>query len=147
MYTTLQMSKVLETLYVGSLDEAFDEDVLSNVHAILNVASELDLLPRLNHEYKKININDDDPTEDIRKHTTEAIEWMDTQIKKGNKVLVHCLEGRSRSVCICIAYLIKKQGYTYENAVERLRRCAKYYDPYPLYLEQLKISNLMKLAE
>ena len=131
------MSKITDFLYVGSLDEAFDSDVCDKVQSMLNVASELDLLPRLSHKYKKVPINDDDPAENIILHAPEAVEWIDSEIKQGRKVLVHCLEGRSRSVCICILYLILKQGYTYDNSVSLLQHAAKYYDPYPLYLEQI----------
>ena len=133
------MSKIIDKLFVGSLDEAFNEIIIKDIHSMLNVASELDLLPRIKHNYKKININDDDPNEDITKHINEAVEWIDKEIKQGNNVLVHCLEGRSRSVCICIAYLTVKQNYTYEDAINHLTLYAKYYDPYPLYLEQLRL--------
>lgn len=133
------MSKIVNKLFVGSLDEAFNDNITKDIQSMLNVASELDLLPRLEHRYKKISINDDDPNEDITIHINEAVEWIDKEIKQDNSVLVHCLEGRSRSVCICIAYLIIKQNYTYEDAINHLKLHAKYYDPYPLYLEQLRL--------
>lgn len=133
------MSKIINKLFVGSLDEAFNDNITKDIQSMLNVASELDLLPRIEHRYKKISINDDDPNEDITVYINEAVEWIDNEILQNNSVLVHCLEGRSRSVCICIAYLIIKQNYTYEDAINHLKLYAKYYDPYPLYLEQLRL--------
>ena len=39
-----------------------------------------------------------------------------------NNILVHCFMGRSRSVVIVIYYLMRKHGYTYNNALHYIKR-------------------------
>lgn len=38
------MSKIINKLFVGSLDEAFNDNITKDIQSMLNVASELDLL-------------------------------------------------------------------------------------------------------
>lgn len=132
------MSQILDNLFVGSLDDAYHSDVPDKVTHILNVAEELHLLDRLNHVYKKIGVEDDDENEDITRIIMQCVEWIEDSVDCGGKVLVHCLEGKSRSVCVCIAYLCLSLGYTFQDAynlVELKRPCI---DVYPMYLQQLE---------
>lgn len=132
------MSHILGSIFVGSLDEAYDEGVKSQVTHVLNVAEELCLLDRVDHVYKKIGVEDDDETEDIRRILVECVAWIEAAVAEGGKVLVHCLEGKSRSVCVCIAYLCKSLGYTFEDAYELVLKKRACVDVFPLYLEQLE---------
>lgn len=129
------MSKILSHLYVGTVEESFEDH---KCECILNVASELDLINRLNKDYKKISIADDDPNEDITKIIPECLEYIETNIKQNKKVFVHCLEGKSRSICIIIAYLCIKCYLTFDQAIELVKKRSSHYDPYPNYLNQVK---------
>ena len=48
----------------------------------------------------------------------ECIEFLDAARSAGGKVLVHCVQGVSRSVSVVIAYLIFKEKMNYDEAYE-----------------------------
>lgn len=134
------MSKILDNLYIASFEETFkDDEMLSQVTHILNVASELMINKRVNHEYRKIGINDDDRNCDIRSILLDSINWIDKALSEGGSVCVHCLEGKSRSVCVCIAYLCCKLGWEFEDAYEWVKQQRPCIDIFPLYFQQLKL--------
>ena len=134
------MSMILENLYVSGVEETYHNEVLKEkVTHMLNVASEIMIKDRVNHVYKKIGINDDDMNSDIRSILLDCITWIDDAIESGGVVCVHCLEGKSRSVCVCIAYLCIKQGWTFHDAVEWVKTQRPEIDIYPLYLRQLSM--------
>ena len=134
------MLECTEDIYVGSYDDAFfDVEILSNVTHILNVAKEINVSDRVNHIYKKIAIEDDDIHEDIRVIFNESIEFIDDALSNNGKVLIHCWEGKSRSVCVCIAYLCLRYKMTLANALTLVRTRRPEIDIFPLYFEQLSL--------
>lgn len=134
------MSKILDNLYVAGVDETYeDKHLKSKVSHFLNVASELMITSRVDHEYKKIGINDDDINSDIRSILLDCINWIDDVLSNGGSVCVHCLEGKSRSVSVCIAYLCCKQNWNFQEAYEWIKSQRPIIDIYPLYYQQLKM--------
>jgi len=139
------MNSISKVLYVGSLDDAYNEHIISNVTHILNVADEIDINQRINHNYIKCACSDDDPNENIQRIIPECIEWIHNSIQTNGIVLVHCLEGKSRSVCVCIAYLCLKDNWDFDQAYNHIKNIRPIIDIYPLYLQQVReyvISNL-----
>jgi protein-tyrosine phosphatase len=121
------------------LDDAFDPSIISNVSHIMNVASELELLPRINHKYIKIVVNDDDMDTDITTIFNECIAWITQAHNEDNgTVLVHCLEGKSRSVCVCLAYMCVRLGMAFKDALELVKSKRPIIDIFPLYQRQLE---------
>ena len=57
---------------------------------------------------------------------------------KGNKVLVHCQGGISRSPTLVIAYLVQKKNLTLGNSFELVREKRPIIDPNEGFLYQLK---------
>lgn len=134
------MSKVVVNLYVAGVDETYKDDKLkSQVSHFLNVASELEIKSRVDHVYKKIGINDDDVNCDIRSILLDCVNWIDDVISKGGSVCVHCLEGKSRSVCVCIAYLCCKQKWDFNEAYDWIKLQRPSIDIFPLYFQQLRM--------
>jgi protein-tyrosine phosphatase len=130
---------IIDGLYVSSLEESFDRPFLEthDITHVLNVAEECNLLGRLNREYKHVKIADDDPETNITIYIPECIKFIDEGIQSGN-VLVHCLEGISRSVCIVLSYLVIKCNYTFDAAFDLIKQKRPQVDPFLLYLEQLR---------
>lgn len=134
------MSQILDNLYVAGLEESYKDEVLkSQVSHFLNVASELMITCRVDHGYKKIGIKDDDINSDIRSILLDSINWIDDVISQGGSVCVHCLEGKSRSVCVCIAYLCCKLKWDFNEAYEWIKLQRPSIDIFPLYFQQLRM--------
>lgn len=134
------MSKVTNNLFVAGVDETYDIKFKSKVTHFLNVANEVNICDRVDHVYKKIGINDDDECNDIRDIIDECLIWLCNVLgndKENYVVCVHCLEGKSRSVCICIAYLCIIKGMKYNDAYILMKESRPNIDIFPLYEKQL----------
>jgi atypical dual specificity phosphatase len=69
--------------------------------------------------FKHIPMKDHEPPniEDLEK----AAAFVLTEVRQGRKVLVHCLAGQGRTMCVVAAYLIKDRGMKPEEAMRMLR--------------------------
>jgi protein-tyrosine phosphatase len=52
-----------------------------------------------------------------REDVLEAIDFISETVTAGERVLVHCHAGRSRSVCVVAAYLMKHSGLSRSGAL------------------------------
>jgi hypothetical protein len=55
-----------------------------------------------------------------REYVLAAIDFIAAQVENGFKVLVHCQAGRSRSVCIVAAYLMRHKGFSRKQAISAI---------------------------
>lgn len=67
-----------------------------------------------------------------------AIDFIDEALQTGGCVLVHCNAGVSRSAAVVMAYLIKKEGMTVNDAFSFLRSKRPAICPNPGFLIQLQ---------
>jgi protein-tyrosine phosphatase len=127
-------------LLLGGVDESFDRAVLSRnrVTHVLNVASELDnIKTRVGLVYAMCGVPDDCPVSDMRSILSPSMDFLDAALREtGACVLVHCLEGVSRSVCVVLAYLVTTQVFADPDAaLYHLQRCRPQVDPNAAILE------------
>eukprot|EP00898_Chlorokybus_atmophyticus_P001862 jgi/Chlat1/2677/Chrsp18S02985 len=73
----------------------------------------------------------------INEHFDAACKFIDEARLKGN-ILVHCYAGRSRSVTIVMAYLIKCQHMTLQDALASVRTVRHSAEPNPSFMLQLQ---------
>ncbi|CAF5223781.1 unnamed protein product, partial [Rotaria magnacalcarata] len=79
------------------------------------------------------------PSQNIRKHFDEFIDFIDNALRlKTNKVLVHCSAGISRSPTLVLAYMMKKNRWTLEEAFDKMRKLRKIVDPNVSFIIQLR---------
>ncbi|KAJ1694093.1 hypothetical protein LUZ63_010791 [Rhynchospora breviuscula] len=104
-------------LYLGSVGAALNKDKLKalNITHVLTVARSLQPAYPGEFIYKKIDVLDSPETR-LEDYFEECINFIDEAISTGGNVLVHCFAGRSRSVTIVVAYLMKKHRMTREVA-------------------------------
>jgi protein-tyrosine phosphatase len=127
-------------LYLSSfyfLKEHPDKLETFNIRYIINCSLET---PNIIHnkkvKYFRCELKDV-PEQNISHILEPAFKIMRKAKEKKVSVLVHCAQGRSRSVSVVIAYLIKYLDYTYLNAIEHVHKCRSIAFPNPGFASQL----------
>jgi len=130
-------------LYLGSYDNAKNRDQLNalGITHILNMADELEN-PFPNETkltYKRCGVNDTS-MDDIAKHFTEALTFIDeaNKVSNTNKVLVHCAMGISRSSAVAIAWLMKRNRMSFADAKSFVKLHRSSIRPNPGFEKQLQ---------
>lgn len=143
------MTKITDQLYLGDALDANHEDIFDHVDKILNVAIELE------HHYpawkkdpsRRSSISFPDDAKINPALIQSCVKHIQEWTKNGDKVLVHCLAGISRSPSIVATYLcVENQFPTYDHAMEHIARLRPKVDPAAavriscrLFLEDYKI--------
>ena len=131
------MSHILDHLYIAGVEETYlDENVKSSCTHFLNVALEVMISERVDHEYRKIAIADDDAKSDIREILAHCISYMHDIIQQGGTICVHCMEGKSRSVCVALAYMCCIEKWNLQDALGWIKHKRPCIDIFPLYFDQ-----------
>jgi atypical dual specificity phosphatase len=68
----------------------------------------------------------------MRDHEPPSLESLDKaatfvqdEVRRGNKVMVHCLAGQGRTMCVIAAFLVKDKGMKPDEAIRLLRSLRK----------------------
>ena len=132
--------QILPHLYLGCRKVATCLPGLKqcNVTKILNVTSTIP-----NHfqniagfTYKQIAVEDNLDV-DMTQHLTGAFQFIEEARQNGERVLVHCHAGRSRSVTIILAYLMKYYNHTLHSALEYVKERKPDVNPNLSFVGQL----------
>lgn len=79
---------------------------------------------------------DDRDTEELP--LEDAVEWVGEQIRGGQRVLIHCNMGVSRSAALCIAFVMKDSQVSLDRAYKFVEKQRPYIRPNPGFMRQLK---------
>ncbi|TMS38361.1 hypothetical protein L596_005103 [Steinernema carpocapsae] len=115
--------QILPYLYLGNADTASNRQKLDShgIRFIVNVTSNLANTFEEDGRFRYLKIAVDDTcSHNLAAHFDEAIQFIDEARAKGSAVLVHCLAGISRSVTICLAYLMHTMHSSLEDAFDLL---------------------------
>ena len=104
-------------IYLGNLHVR--ENMPGGVVAIVD-ASNHDLPPHPVFETFLVNINDDQHAV-LTPHLDRATEFIRTRLQDGH-VVVHCHAGKSRSVALTAAFLMRFKGKTLDQALAHIKR-------------------------
>ncbi|XP_057956801.1 dual specificity protein phosphatase 1 isoform X2 [Malania oleifera] len=131
--------KIEEGLFLGSVGAANNKNALKslNITHILTVASSIAPAYPNDFTYKTIKVYDREDT-DLMQYFEECFNFIDEAKRLGGGVLVHCFVGRSRSVTIVIAYLMKKHGMNLSQALEYVKSRRPQADPNAGFISQLR---------
>ena len=67
----------------------------------------------------------------------DAIKFIEECAEKRGRVLVHCVQGVSRSATICMAYLIYARKFTHIQALEKVQNARSVASPNMIFLTQV----------
>lgn len=132
--------QILPHLYLGCRKVATCLPGLreSKVNRILNVTSTIP-----NHFqnmegfiYKQIAVEDNLDV-DLTQHLAGAFQFIEEARACQEKVLVHCHAGKSRSVTVILAYLMKYYSHTFESALEYVKQRKPDINPNLSFVGQL----------
>ena len=134
-------TKIADGLLLAGFEESFDRAALAThgVTHVLNVADECEVSCRVDLTYAKVGaIRDDCEDDDMSAILPDCLAFVDGCMHGRGCVLVHCLEGKSRSVCVVLAYLVRRCGVAWDDALGRVLRARPCVDVFPLFLEQTR---------
>ncbi|KAA8548591.1 hypothetical protein F0562_000275 [Nyssa sinensis] len=114
--------QIEEGLFLGSIGAANNRTALKslNITHILTVANSLAPTYPNDFTYKIIDVPDREDL-NIAQYFDKCFDFIDEAKRMGGGVLVHCFVGRSRSVTIIVAYLMKKHGMSLSQALEHVK--------------------------
>ncbi|MBD2195141.1 MULTISPECIES: dual specificity protein phosphatase family protein [Calothrix] len=137
----------LPRVYVGNLIAASQAEQLK-IDAVLNLASEFNLAfsASSNVLYKKISLIDGAQNFIPDHALLESINWIESQVKQGKKVLINCRAGIGRSGSISIGYCFyKNRHWTYQETLDYI--WSKKADIYPHKHLQETLERLFPRSE
>ena len=141
--------EILPWLYLGGIYDAKNYAVLKSkgINCILNVTKEVDnFFPDENFQYQRIAV-EDDPNEDLASHFSTAFEFIESARSETKNILVHCVEGKSRSVSIVISYLMKTKQWNLTRCLDYVKDKRPIANPNPGFIKQLERLQLdLKIA-
>ncbi|GAB5358121.1 hypothetical protein AAMO2058_000431600 [Amorphochlora amoebiformis] len=84
---------------------------------------------------------EDKPDKNILNHLDKAVEFIDSSLKDGHNVLVHCNQGRSRSATVLTAYFIKTRGSwkKVQEHIGEIKKKRPAVSPNSGFVEQLRL--------
>ena len=131
------LSPITEAIFVGSETIAKDQALLkkNGITHILNCASQVvSSAPG----FVQMNLAlSDGGNENILSHVFGTTVFINNAIKENGKILVHCVEGVSRSVAVVIGYLILMKKMSYQEALKVVRSRRRVASPNPKFMAQL----------
>ncbi|GAU42571.1 hypothetical protein TSUD_240470 [Trifolium subterraneum] len=78
---------------------------------------------------RKNGITHDSPTEDITSILYDVFDYFEDVRLQGGRVLVHCCQGVSRSTSLVIAYLMWREGQSFEDAYHYVKNARRVTNP------------------
>lgn len=134
------VSEITDYLCVSGVNSVNMETLRRHkITCVINTAAEISPMKSedlCGLEYMYVPLRDENDEKLVRNLDT-CVAKIHTVRHRGGKTLVHCLCGRSRSVSVCVAYLIKYGGLTCKEAIKKIRNVRPEADPNSGFWKQL----------
>ena len=133
------LNRIKGQIYLGNASASKDLALLrsNSITHVLICCSEIGPSFPDKLVYKKLNIQE---TFDfnISSFFDEAYEFIESGLSSGSGVLVHCVQGQSRSPTIVLSYLMRRFGLSFSSSFKILKKKHPSTDPNVGFIEQLK---------
>ncbi|KAF9462746.1 phosphotyrosine protein [Collybia nuda] len=143
--TSRGASEILPQLFISDLSFAENPACLASygITHILSALPDRILVPseaQLYPQPRRLQIRvEDSPFAELAAHLPMATAWIRDALRTSPnaRVLVHCVEGVSRSVSVVAAFLIAQYGWTPAEAVQYIKSKRRVADPNFGFVQQL----------
>ncbi|KAJ7956760.1 Protein-tyrosine-phosphatase MKP1 [Quillaja saponaria] len=118
-----ECSRIAEHIYLGSDAVAKNREVLKKngiTHVLNCVGFVSPEYFKSDFVYKTLWLRDS-PSEDITSILYDVFDYFEDVREQGGRVLVHCCQGVSRSTSLVIAYLMWREGQSFEDAFQYVK--------------------------
>ncbi|KAI9128439.1 hypothetical protein K1719_001432 [Acacia pycnantha] len=126
-----ECSKVAEHIYLGGDAVARDRDILkqNGITHILNcVGFVCPEYFKSDFVYRTLWLQDS-PSEDITSILYDVFDYFEDVREQNGRVFVHCCQGVSRSTSLVIAYLMWREGQSFDDAFQYVKAARGIADP------------------
>ncbi|XP_057754991.1 protein-tyrosine-phosphatase MKP1 [Arachis stenosperma] len=126
-----ECSKVAEHVYLGGDAVAKNRDILkqNGITHILNcVGFVCPEYFKADFVYRTLWLQDS-PSEDITSILYDVFDYFEDVREQGGRVFVHCCQGVSRSTSLVIAYLMWREGQSFDDAFQLVKAARGIADP------------------
>lgn len=133
------LSFVYSNLSIGNISSSTNKELLkeNGITHILSVTSYFN--PAYPNDFKYLHIPSYDILDfDLGKFFNQAVNFIKEGTSGENKILVHCMYGKSRSVSMVLAYLMKEKKMPYDIAYEFVKYKRPVMNPNKSFVQQLK---------
>ncbi|CAD5210217.1 unnamed protein product [Bursaphelenchus okinawaensis] len=113
-------TEILDFMFLGSQEDALDRNFISKlpIQKVINISEKCprsDLILNDERHFLRIPVNDTYDAK-LSPFFEKAYEFIEDARRSNQKVLVHCLAGISRSATLAIAYVMRRNKLTAEDA-------------------------------
>ena len=130
------MNYIIDNIYLGDTNAAGNETYLeeNNITVVVNCASEYP------SNYKKIKSLELNLEDYIKENLFPKFDVAYKFVKeyKENNILIHCLQGLSRSPSFVIFYLMKEKRWDYDTCINFVKEKRPIVSPNAGFVTQLK---------
>lgn len=126
-----ECSKVAEHIYLGGDIVARSRDILKKngiTHVLNCVGFVCPEYFKAEFVYKTLWLQDN-PSEDITSILYDVFDYFEDVREQGGRVFVHCCQGVSRSTSLVIAYLMWREGQSFDDAFQYVKAARGIADP------------------
>ncbi|KAG8645106.1 hypothetical protein MANES_10G037800v8 [Manihot esculenta] len=126
-----ECSKVAEHVYLGGDAVAKDREILKQngiTHVLNCVGFVCPEYFKTNFVYRTLWLQDS-PSEDITSILYGVFDYFEDVREQGGRVFVHCCQGVSRSTSLVIAYLMWREGQSFDDAFQYVKAARGIADP------------------
>ncbi|KAJ1405340.1 Tyrosine specific protein phosphatases domain [Sesbania bispinosa] len=126
-----ECSRIAEHVYLGSDTVAKNHELLRQkgiTHVLNCVGFVCPEYFKSDFVYKTLWLQDS-PSEDITSILYDVFDYFEDVRQQGGRVLVHCCQGVSRSTSLVIAYLMWREGQSFEDAFQYVKNARGVTNP------------------
>ncbi|XP_027351953.1 protein-tyrosine-phosphatase MKP1 [Abrus precatorius] len=126
-----ECSKVADHVYLGGDAVARDRDILKQngiTHVLNCVGFVCPEYFKADFVYRTLWLQDS-PSEDITSILYDVFDYFEDVREKSGRVFVHCCQGVSRSTSLVIAYLMWREGQSFDDAFQFVKAARGIADP------------------